>query len=175
MKTIPILLLTVGLLAAKPVTLKLQFKDGDVAPYPEQIQTEFAKLLASDPELARDFAKFQSPPPDGERGDSAAKPTIAPLIISQADYTDFHGDDQSFELKQTIALYYRFDNSSRRGGETTSGFFAVFAVTGSAEFNNPDKGPSKVMKSELTATFQGFSRTLTAPNPDTPEEAKPEK
>jgi hypothetical protein len=166
MKTLSlVLLLSNYVIAAEPRTLTLQYKAGEKDDYPEQIQSAFTKLLATDRNLAADFAMMEDAPQPSAAGRYQASPIIAPIVISERKHVDFvtTGGHEVFEKK--VALYYRFEQGMHRGRETYSGFFALFTVSGKLTYRNSADRASELTESVVVATFQGFSRTIKAPSP----------
>jgi hypothetical protein len=154
-------LLLAGNLLAAPLALELNYsEDGD---YPDQIQEAFAKLLASDERLAKEFAGFEAAPPEDERGRYSGEPVVQHIIIGAEESADFKGTGGTRDFTKTVALYYRFDEGFHRGQGTRNGLFAVFAITGKLTFANRGDDDFQLSGAKVTAAFQGFSRTLTAP------------
>ena len=61
MKTLLSLMISGSLaVAAEPLTMKLDYKEGKEDDYAAQIQSAFTKLLTSDSALSKEFAKFEA-------------------------------------------------------------------------------------------------------------------
>ena len=165
MKTLNLLLLSGYAIAAEPRTLTLQYKAGENDDYPAQIQSAFTKLLIADRSLAADFAMMEDAPQPSEAGRYQASPIIVPIVISEGEHVDLGAAGGRKEFEKKIALYYRFEQGMHRGRETHSGFFALFTVSGKLTYGDSADSASELIESAVTATFQGFSRTLKAPSP----------
>lgn len=167
MKALLLLIISGSLAAAAehPI-LKFNYKEGKEADYAAQIQTAFTKLLASDPTLAKEFTKFEAPPPEDARGRYSGEPTILPITISEEEHVDFRDSGGKAGFEMVIALYYRFDEGFHRGRQTTSGFFALFTVTGELSYRHLKNDDFELSASSVVAKFKGFSRTLVAPQPN---------
>ena len=168
-----LLLLVPGLsLAEESKILPLEYKSGDTVDYPAQIQAKFKQLLDSDSNLAKEFQRFESPPPKGARGRYSGEPTIQVLTLSKSEHADFRdtGGTKKFEI--ALVLYYRFEESEHRGSQTSSGFFARFTVTGNLSYRQLDNDELELANSHVVAKFQGFSRNLAAPRPEEDQQAE---
>lgn len=173
MKALLLFLVPSCIYAAEPRTLKLEYKEGEKVDYSPQIQAKFKQLVSSDPSLAKEFEKFEAPPPENARGRYDGDPTIQVLTLSQSENVDFRDSGGTKEFEIEIALYYRFDEGVHRGRQTSSGFFAHFTVTGNLTYRHLDNDEFELAKSQVAAKFQGFSRTLAAPKPE--EDGQAEK
>lgn len=149
----------------EPNTLNLEYKEGEDADYSTQIQTKFKKLLDSDATLAKEFERFEAPPPKEFRGRYSGEPTTQVLTLCESEHVDFRDSGGTKEFEIVIALYCRFDEGVHRGRQTCSGFFALFTVTGNLSYRHLDNDEFVLAKSQVVAKFQGFSRTLAAPKP----------
>jgi hypothetical protein len=158
--------------AAETLILKLNYKEGEEADYAAQIQTAFTKQLASDSTLAKEFTKFEAPPPEEARGRYSGEPTIVPIMVSEEEHVDFRDSGGKAGFEKVIALYYRFDEGFHRGRQTGSGFFALFTVTGNLSYRHVKNDDFDLSGSSVVAKFQGFSRTLVAPQPDEENQAE---
>jgi hypothetical protein len=152
--------------SAEPPSLKLEYQEeaeDSNDEFPKQIQTAFAKLLEADPELAKKFKEFEAPPVRAGLGKYSGQPEVFPVILYRDRYAHFGSDggQRSFDMK--VALFYRFDNGHTRGMATTSGFFALFSIDGKVTYKITADEKFEISGSEVTATFEGFSRTLTMP------------
>jgi len=165
MKPLLLLLLFTQVLSATPITLKLNYEEGENDNYPKQIQAAFVKLLASNKALAKEFSKFESPPPEDSRGRYSGNPTIQILTLAESEHVDFRDSASSSQFGKTIALYFRFDEGVHRGSEFHSGFFALFEVKGELSYRHVKGDEFELQCSKVVATFKGFRRTLTAPLP----------
>jgi hypothetical protein len=163
MKTLFFSLLLIGKLLAAPHMLELKFIEGEETDYSAQIQEAFTKLLASDEALAKEFAGFEAAPPEDERGRYSGEPVVQHIIIGEEESADFKDTGGTKDFTKTVALYYRFDEGFHRGQGTRNGFFAVFAITGKLTFANRGDDDFQLSGAKVTAEFQDFSRTLTAP------------
>lgn len=173
MKALLVLILSGSLAAAaEPPILKLNYKEGKEANYAAQIETAFTKLLASDSTLAKEFAKFEAPPPEDARGRYSGEPTIVPIMLSEEEHVDFRDSGGKAGFEKVIALYYRFDEGFHRGRQTACGFFALFTVTGDLSYRHVKNDDFDLSASSVVAKFQGFSRTLVAPQPDEKNQAE---
>ena len=171
MKALLALLISSSLAAAaEPLFLKLDYKEGVDNNYAAQIQTAFTKLLATDSTLSKQYAKFEAPPSENARGRYSGEPTVLPIQISEESHAITHSDGVTkAEFREVIAFYYRFDDGMHRGSETRSGFFALFTVVGELSLGDGNE----VLKSNVVATFQGFSRNLVAPKPNENDQGQP--
>jgi hypothetical protein len=158
--------------AVEPPTLKLDYKEGEDVDYAAQIQVAFTKLLGSDSALAKEFTKFEAPPPEYARGRYYGEPTILPIVVREEEHVNFRDSGGKKEFKKTIALYYRFTEGMHRGRQTSSGFFAVFEVTGDLSYRHLENDAFAISTSNVIARFQGFSRTLIAPKPEEDNQAE---
>jgi hypothetical protein len=158
--------------AAEPLILKLNYKEGEEADYAAQIQTAFTKQLASDSTLAKEFTNFEAPPPEEARGRYSGEPTIVPIMVSEEEHVDFRDSGGKAGFEKVIALYYRFDQGFHRGRHTASGFFALFTITGDLSYRHVENDAFDLSASRIVAKFQGFSRTLAAPQPDEENQAE---
>jgi len=172
MKALLLLLAPGCIFASEPRTLNLDYKAGVSADYSTQIQTKFKKLLDSDRTLAKEFKRFEAPPPENARGRYSGDPTIQVLTLSESEHVDFRDSGGVKEFDMRIALYYRFDEGMHRGRQTSSGFFATFRVTGNLSYRRLDNDEFKLTKSKVYAKFQGFSRELTTPEPEEDNQAE---
>ncbi len=166
MKALLLFLVPSCIFAAEPRTLTLEYKEGEKVDYSPQIQAKFKQLVSSDPALAKEFEKFEAPPPENAQGRYDGDPTIQVLTLSQSENVDFRDSGGTKEFEIEIALYYRFDEGVHRGRQTSSGFFAHFTLTGNLTYRHLDNDEFELAKSQVSAKFQGFSRTLAAPKPD---------
>lgn len=156
-------------LCAGPRTLKLEYQEeaeDSNEQLPKQIQAAFAKLLSTDPELAKEFKKFEAPPVKAGLGKYSGKPEVFPIILTKDAGADFQhsGGKRYFDMK--VALFYQFDNGHSGGMATTSGFFALFSIDGHVTYNMTEDEKFEISGAEVIAKFEGFSRTLTVPRTD---------
>jgi hypothetical protein len=173
MKTLLSLMISGSLaVAAEPLTMKLDYKEGKEDDYAAQIQSDFTKLLTSDSALSKEFAKFEAPPPEDARGRYSGEPKIVPIVISEEEHVDFRDSGGKAGFEKVIALYYRFDEGVHRGRQTASGFFALFTVMGDLSYRHVENDDFDLSASSVIAKFQGFSRTLSAPQPDEQDQAE---
>ena len=173
MKTLLTLMISGSLaVAAEPLILKLDYKEGKNDDYAAQIQSAFTKLLASDSTLSKEFTKFEAPPPENARGRYSGEPTIVPIVISEEENVDFRESGGKAGFEKVIALYYRFDEGFHRGSGTASGFFARFTVTGDLSYRHVANDDFDLTASSVVASFEGFSRTLVAPSPEQENQAE---
>lgn len=166
MKILFLILLSSSILVAEPLTLKLDYNENEEGNYSKQIQSAFTKLLVSNSNLAKEFTKFEAPPPEDARGRYSGEPTIRAIVISEDEHVNFRDSGGTKVFKKMIALYYRFDEGMHRGRETSSGFFAIFTVNGNLTYLHLKNDEFKLTKANVVAQFNGFNRTLTAPKPD---------
>jgi hypothetical protein len=153
-------------LCAEPPILKLEYQEDAEDSnelFPKQIQTAFAKLLSTDPELAKEFKKFEAPPEQGGLGRYPGKPEVFPIILDRDQGANFQqsGGKRYFVMK--VALFYRFDNGHSDGMATTSGLFALFSIDGNVTYKMTEDEKFKISGAEVIAKFEGFSRTLKVP------------
>lgn len=172
MKAFLILLAPCCVFADEPRILTLAYTEGNEADYPLQIQTKFKQLLDSDKKLAEDFGKFEAPPPANARGRYGDEPTIQVIYLSESEHVDFSDDGGVKDFNMTIALYYRFSQGLHRGRQTSSGFFALFDLTGKLSYRHLDNDEFELAKSQVTAEFKGFSRSLAGPGPEDESQAE---
>lgn len=163
MKTVLLLFLSCGILIAEPLTLKLEYKEAGEENYPEQIQEAFTKLLAKDTALAKEFTQFEAPPDSGRY---YGVPTIIPIVISEEEHVNFRDTGGEREFQKTIAFYYRFAEGQHHGIATSSGFFALFTVTGKLTYRQLANNDFDLSRATVLAKFQGFSRTLSSAKPN---------
>jgi hypothetical protein len=146
-------------------TLELTYKEGKAANYAAQVEAGFKKLLDSDSKLAAEFKKFESPPPENARGRYSGEPKVQVLTLAESEHVDLRDSGGSSEFEKTIALYSRFEEGMHRGSEVHSGFFALFEIKGELSYRHVKGDDFELSDSKVVATFKGFSRTLTSPEP----------
>lgn len=166
MKPLLLLLLTSLTLVAEPIILTLEHKDYQTDDYASQIEAAFAKVLAADVNLTREFVSYESPPEEEASGRYSSDPVVAPILLSESEEVEFRGDGGTRNFERTIALYYRFDEGMRRGVFTRSGFFALFTVKGELTYLNSGDDNFELDGATVTAEFERFSRELKALSPD---------
>jgi len=161
--------LPVCVLAGELPTLELKYKEGENIDYSDQIKVEFTKLLSKDHALAADFSVFEDAPPPSV-GRYSGDPIIQSMVIAESEDVDFRDSGGTKVFAKTIALYYRYDQGHHRGRNTSSGFFAVFVVSGKLTYRSEKNEEDELTKAVVVAKFRGFSRTLSAPKPSDLEE-----
>lgn len=172
MKSLLLLLAPCCLFADEPRTFNLNYEEGESADYPSQIQTQFKKLLDSDKSLAKEFEKFEAPPPENARGRYINEPTIQVIKLRESEHVDFGDSGGTKEFEMTIALYYQFSQGFHRGRATSSGFFALFNIVGNLSYRHLDNDEFELTKSLVNAKFEGFTRNLVGPKPEEERQAE---
>ncbi|MGJ8655540.1 MAG: hypothetical protein ACSHX6_03740 [Akkermansiaceae bacterium] len=153
---------------AKPLTITLEpNKEPDEAQneeensdYTPQLIKKFNTLLQENKELKTQFEAYEAGPKENAGGRYLGA-DARPLLLRQSENVDFNGEGGTKNYKQTIVLYYSFGEGFRRGMEETTGVFALFTLTGQQLYDN--KNDKFILtKHTVTATFNGFQKTLNA-------------
>lgn len=148
-------------------------KNGD---YGAQIIEQFEKLLQKkgNEALKREFEAFEDKAVGKKGVDRSGKYMgirTNSFVLHQSENVNFYGkvgDTAKREYTQTVVVYYSYHEGFRRGMEATKGVFATFEVRGNVSYEIQENDSSKLLEHKVTATFQGFSKTLLAEKPEVP-------
>lgn len=147
-------------------------RNGD---YEQQIIDKFEQVLKKNAKLRQQFEKFENDAVGKEDGDRSGRY----MGISTRHFVLFESEDVNFsvgvgevatrEYTQTVVVYYSYQEGYRKGMEAINGVFATFVVKGKERYEMQKDDKSKLLDKNITATFKGFSKTLTAEKPEEPQ------
>lgn len=157
MNVLFLLIFFASFLCAETITLKLDCRKGDTRDYGAQIREEFAKLLSTNVDVAKQFAEFEASPEEKERGGFTGEPKVVPVFMSVGTVHErlaATGEPEAKEMTALFALHFTYDSKSRREMYSKNGFFALFTVSK----QQPLKDGDEKGEPTFSAEFNGFRK-----------------
>jgi hypothetical protein len=125
--------------------------------YGPQLIEKFTKLLTTDENLKKSFAKYEM---INERGGRYNGSTSQYLVLRSSSVHDLQESGGMTDYKQTVVIYYTFPEGLHGGREMKDGVFAVFEISGKATFTHKEGDSYELLAQESSARFLGFRKSI---------------